>query len=99
VANEIIWSPLAVETYESIIDYLLLNFGEKAAIKFVQLVDDLIWLIASNPKMFRKSSKKADVYLASIQKKVTLFYRFKASKKQVELIVFWGKQNPANLPL
>ncbi len=98
MVNEIIWSPLAIETYESIIDYLLLNFGEKAAITFVQLVDEMIWLIASNPKMFRKSSKKVDVYLASIRKKVTLFYRFKPAKKQVELIVFWGKQNPVNLP-
>ncbi len=93
MVKEIIWSPLAVETYKSIIDYLIHKFGEATAKKFVQRVDDRISLIATRPRMFRATNKRPNTYITSIIKKVTLTYRYKPYKKQLELVVFWGRQD------
>jgi plasmid stabilization system protein ParE len=39
MVKEIVWSPLAAETYKTIINYLHNKFGEPVAKKFVQKVD------------------------------------------------------------
>lgn len=67
MVEEVIWSPLAVETYD-------------------------------RPGMFRLTGQRPNTYITSINKKTTLTYRYKPSKKQVELVVFWGMQNPATKP-
>lgn len=98
MVEEVIWSPLAVKTYDGIIEYLLEKFGEAAVKKFVQHVDNKIRLIASRPTMFRLTEQRPNTYITSIHKKTTLTYRYKPGEKQIELVVFWGKQNPANKP-
>ena len=98
MVKEIIWSPLAIETYDSIINYLNFKFGEATVKKFAQEVDDRLKLIASRPKMFRPTYKHRNTYLTSLRKKVTLIYRYKPYKKQVELVVFWGMQDPKKKP-
>lgn len=98
MVEELIWSPLAVETYDSIIEYLLESFGEVAVKRFVRLVDNKIKLIVSRPGMFRLTGQRGNTYITSVNKKTTLTYRFKPSKKQLELVVFWGMQNPATKP-
>jgi plasmid stabilization system protein ParE len=47
MVKEIIWSPLAIETYDSIIEYLLFSFGNVAVKKFVEKVDERLKLIAN----------------------------------------------------
>jgi plasmid stabilization system protein ParE len=98
MVKEIIWSPLAIETYDSIINYLLINFGEVTVKKFVQKVDDRLKLIASRPKMFRHTNKQRNTYMTSLQKKVTIIYRYKPYRKQIEIVVFWGRQDPNRRP-
>lgn len=99
MVKKIVWSPLAIESYESIISYLLHKFGEIAVRKFIESVDERIQLIATRPRMFRPSNKKKNTYLSSIHNKVILIYRYKPRTKQIELVVFWGMQNPKNKPL
>jgi hypothetical protein len=48
--------------------------------------------------MFRPTHQRANTYITVIRKRTTLTYRYKPSKNQIELIVFWGMQNPANKP-
>jgi len=98
MVKEIIWSPLAVETYDGIIRYLHHEFGPTAVKKFAQKVDDRLKLIATRPRMFRFTSKRRNTYITSLQKKVTLTYRYKPYRKQVELVVFWGRQDPLKKP-
>ena len=62
MANEIIWSPLALETFEGIIAYLQNKFGEVAVRRFVKSVDDKINLIASRPVMFRPSQERKHIF-------------------------------------
>ena len=96
MAKEIVWSPLAVETFDTIINYFSEKFGELGVINFVSRVDTKIKLIASRPTISRVSDKIPDTYITSINKKTTLIYRYKPKGKIVELIVFWGMQNPDN---
>ncbi len=89
---------LAIETFDTIIDYIFKKFGETAAKKFVQIVDAKLTLIKSRPKMFRRTGKRPNTYITSIHKRTTLTYRYRPVKKRIELVVFWGMQNPANKP-
>jgi plasmid stabilization system protein ParE len=73
-------------------------FGEKAAKKFVKLVDERLKLITNNPKMFRATQYRNHTYIMSLHKKATLTYRYLPNKKRIELVVFWGMQNPINKP-
>lgn len=98
MVKEIIWSPLAVETYDSIVEYILISFGDAAAKKFVQNVDDRLKLIVTRPKMFRITNKHRNTYMTSLQRKVTIIYRYKPYRQQIELVVFWGRQNPKRRP-
>jgi plasmid stabilization system protein ParE len=98
MVKEITWSPLAVETYETIISYLHNSFGENTAKKFVQKVDDRLKLIVARPRMFRVTNKRRNTHATSLMKKVTIVYRYKPYRKQVELVVFWGRQDPAKRP-
>ena len=98
MVKEIIWSPLAVETYDSIIEYLFFSFGDVAVKKFVQRVDERLKLIVTRPKMFRPTNKHRNTYMTSLQRKVTIIYRYKPYRKQIELVVFWGRQKPQIIP-
>jgi plasmid stabilization system protein ParE len=68
MVEEVIWSPLAVETYDSIIKYLLEKFGEASVQKFVQRVGNKILLIASRPTMFRLTGQRPNTYITSYHK-------------------------------
>ena len=98
MVKEIIWSPLAVETYDSIIEYLFFSFADVAVKKFVQKVDERLKLIVTRPKMFRTTNKHINTYMTSLQMKFTIIYRYKPYRKQIELVVFWGRQNPQKRP-
>ncbi len=98
MVEEITWSPLALETYENIIDHLFQKFGEMAVQRFVQHVDDKIKLIASRPGMFRATGKRRNTFITSIRKKKTLTYRYNPLDNKIELVVFWGRQDPTKKP-
>ena len=98
MVKEVIWSPLATETFDAIVDYIFTNFGKPAAVKFVQTVEAKLTLIKTRPKMFRRSGKKPNTFITIIHKRTTLTYRYRPIKKRIELVVFWGMQNPATKP-
>lgn len=94
MVNKIIWSPLAIKTYNDIIDYLMYEFGENSVKKFVLLVDERLQLISSRPRMFRPTLKRKNTYTTAIHKKLNLVYRYNSRKKLIELVIFWGMQDP-----
>jgi plasmid stabilization system protein ParE len=98
MVEKIIWSPLAVETYNEIAEYLLYKFGESSVQKFFALVDERLQLICTRPRMFRPTHKRKNTYTTAINKKLTLIYRYQPRKKQIELVVFWGMQDPERKP-
>jgi|SRR5690242_16331221 plasmid stabilization system protein ParE len=98
MVKEIIWSPNAIETFEDIVNYLNENFGERSARIFVEKVDAKLKLIQVHPTMFRRSTERKNTFITVIRPKTTLTYRFRKSVNKVELIVFWGMQNPKSKP-
>lgn len=98
MVKKITWSPLAIETFDALVEYILNKFGEKTVNKLIRTVDQRIQLICSRPEMFRRSAKKRNTYITTIHQNLTLTYRYLPGKKQVELVVFWGMQDPKKKP-
>ena len=98
MVEKIIWSPLAIKSSEDIINYLKNKFGELAVERFVQRVDDKIRLVAVRPQMFSPTGKRKNTYLTNIRGKTTMTYRYNPDLKLLEIVVFWGMQNPDKKP-
>ena len=98
MVKEIIWTPIAIETFDNILKYLVENFGEKSAKLFVQRVEAKLKLIESRPRMFRRSTHRSNTYITVIKPRTTLTYRYEKPENKIELIVFWGMQNPKSKP-
>lgn len=93
-----LWTNRAIKTAQNIINYLREEWTEKEVDNFLNEVDGLIATIESNPKLFRASSKRANIHLALINRKTFLIYQVHTQKKQIALLLFWNtKQNPKKL--
>ena len=91
----IIWSPKAQKTYYDTVIYLLENWTEKEARKFVDRTQVVINHIAKNYLLY-PYSKEGDIYKAVINWQISLFYRVKGIN--IELLVFWdNRQRPSKL--
>jgi len=56
MAKKIIWSNLAVDRYSQVIQYLLIEWSEREAAKFINLVDNKLFLLSRFPNIGRSSS-------------------------------------------
>ncbi len=98
MALKVIWSPQAIETFSEIVDYLHKYWTEKEVTNFVRQSNKIIEHICYNPGMYRESEKKKHQHRAFIFKPVSLVYRYKPRKKEIELITFWNnRRNPKKL--
>ena len=93
--REIIWSNLAESDYENNINYLLEEWSEKEALRFVNSVKNHLEIIASSPYIF--PDKNGDGYRSAvIVSQITLYYKIHSN--QIRLHRFWNNyKNPANL--
>jgi plasmid stabilization system protein ParE len=92
------WSDEAQSTFDNNIDYLMREWSEREIINFIKQTDIKLLNIKSNPKIYRSSEKYPEVRKTSINKHVTLFYRYFPIKKEVILLTFWyNKQDPGKL--
>lgn len=98
MAVKIIWSPKAVETFDAILSYLADKWTEKEIKKFVSKTARLIYLISIHPRLFPESIKRKNQHKAVIVKQVSLIYRHKSRKNEIELVTFWdNRMNPDKL--
>ena len=92
------WSPIAKEDYWNNIDYLLEEWSEKEASKFIGLVEQNLDNIKRNPRAFVETSYK-NTRAVVITPQITLFYKI-VDETKIELVRFWNNyQNPENLEL
>ena len=93
-----IWSNIAKQEYWNNIDYLLENWSEKEASRFINLVDENLHIIKQNPKTFAKTDYK-NTRSVIITPQIRLFYKI-LNKNTVELLHFWNNyQNPEKINL
>jgi len=95
---DIFWTPKARYTYFKVLDHLEKEWTEREIQNFINEVDHLLNQIKQNPEMFEESRKKRYVRKGFISKHITLYYREKPRKKELQLLIFWdNRQDPENL--
>jgi len=81
------WSEVSYEDYHQNIDYLLSEWSEKSAKKFIDEVERTLELLVKNPKMYPLSNYEG-LRKAVITKQITLYY--KIQKDSIILVRFWN---------
>ena len=96
---EIIWTFKALESFENNIRYLEKEWTQKEIRSFISTVEEKLHILSHHPNLgsARNKSNKS-IRLTVLHKKVSLIYRVKTRKKQVELLRFWNTmQDPTKL--
>jgi plasmid stabilization system protein ParE len=93
------WTNRAWQTYKANIDYLLEAWTAKEVSNFVELVDSKLANLAKHPKIGNSRNKQyPNVRYTLVHKRILLVYKYKPSKNEIDLLVFWNTyQNPSQL--
>lgn len=91
--KKIVWTPVAVETYHSLVQYLALEWGDLFKTKFLNEVEWVVDLISQNPEMFKRSTRYKNIRIGYLSKQCSLIYRIKPD--EIELLLFWDNRQDA----
>jgi len=92
----VIWSPLSEIDIGNILDYVEKNWGNKVVLSFIDLIENQINQISTNPKQFPIIYKRKKVRKCVLTKHNTLYYR--ESKYYVEILrIYDTRQDPSTL--
>ncbi|WP_121665608.1 type II toxin-antitoxin system RelE/ParE family toxin [Mesonia aquimarina] len=94
--KEVIWSPSAENDFESILNYLQLNWDDRIVNRFINKVDDNINLIIKDSKIFPVINEDLQIRKSVISKQSTLYYREKTGKLEI-VRLFDSRQDPNKL--
>ena len=98
MVHKIIWSPEAIDTYISILEYLEKEWTEREVKTFIVRVNEKLDILKLQPVLGRISNKKKNTRRTLIDKRITLVYHHKPIKKEIELVTFWhNSRNPRSL--
>ena len=90
------WTFIAAEEYQSAVDWLLIHWSEKIAIRFVSDVENKVELLQKFPLLGSPSLSLPDCRQTLILPYHTLIY--KLTSDSIEIIrLFDGRQNPKKL--
>ena len=89
---EIRWTPNARIGYFQIIEFLETTWTIKEIQTFILLVEKAFNQIKENPYMFEASGKKKNIRKGFITLHISLYYRIKPKKKEIELLAFWDNR-------
>jgi hypothetical protein len=94
----ITWSPQAIISFEDRIGYLEIHWTEKEITNFRQRVKEYLEVLKEKPFIGKKPGKLKNIYIGLIIKQVSLIYRVKVIKKEVELVLFIdNRQDPKRI--
>lgn len=95
---KVIWSPKAIKSFDKIVDFLSERWTKKEIEAFVDQTDKVVEQIVENPYMFVATEKRKNVRKGLVNKLVSLFYRVKPRKKEIELLKFHdNRQDPEKI--
>jgi plasmid stabilization system protein ParE len=90
---EIRWSKNAIWDYRNVVDYLLAEWNEDIALRFMELLEHKIQGIAKHPFTGLCSKNDPDIRSVSITKHNRLYY--KITKDWLEIVnIFDTRQHP-----
>jgi len=93
---KIFWSEAALSDLQNIIDYLSENWTSKEIQNFAKRLDKRVDLIALNPKLFAKTSKRKNVPRSVLMKHTVIYYESNEAIVAI-LSLFDSRQNPKKL--
>ena len=91
---EIIWSPLAEETYLAILDYIQTEWTIKEAIAFDKKVDALLLKLKKHRNLCPASNQLRNYRCCVISKQTSVVYKVEA--EVIELVAFIGNSTDHN---
>lgn len=93
------WTPKALDSYLSNIEYLQKRWTEREIKNFVAVVEKKIKTLSGHPEIGSpKNKKQQNIRHTVIHKRVSLIYQYKPLKKEIDLLLFWNTyQNPKKL--
>ena len=96
MSKPIIWSPLSENDFENILDYLDKNWGKKVASNFIELTENLLNQLTTNPRQYPIIYKRKKVRKCVLTKHNSLFYR--DGKTSIEILrIYDTRQDPNTL--
>ncbi len=90
MAVVVLWSDEAKETFADNIQYLKDAWTEKEIKKFILRSEYVLLNIEQNPTLYASSKKSRNTRKASINRHISLYYRYYPTKKIVILMSFWN---------
>ncbi len=80
MAKKITWSELAVDRYRNVIQYLLTEWTEKEAVKFIDKVETKLFLLSRFPNIGRKTFFNNSIRQILLTKHNRLNYKIEKAK-------------------
>ena len=98
MAVQVNWSDESRRTYDANIRYLSEAWTEKEVKRFVLQTEYVISRLQEHPESYHLSLKNKKVRRARLNKYITLYYRYYASRREIVILSFWNeKQDPERL--
>jgi len=92
------WTFQAVKSFERNIEWLEKHWTIKEIENFINDTELFIERIKQNPYIYEQSEKKKTVRKGLVNNIVSIFYRIRPQKKEIDILLFWdGRQNPDKL--
>ncbi|MDX2047399.1 MAG: hypothetical protein SFU87_11475 [Chitinophagaceae bacterium] len=95
---KVIWSPLALHTYISNIEYLETAWTEREVRNFIASVKRRLLILSSQPQTRRITNLRKNIRKTVIHKRVILIYRVKPMKHEIELLYFFNTRRRPGRP-
>jgi len=94
----VLWTNEAYSTFEKRIDYLRIHWTEKEIKHFKKRVNEYLDTLKEEPFIGKKAGKARNVHIGLIIKQVSVIYRIKVKKREIELISFIdNRQDPKKI--
>ena len=94
----IIWSPKAYLTFQDRVYYLERNWTQREINNFTIRVKEYLELLKKEPLIGTPTGKRKTVRIGLVIKEVSIIYRVKPIKKEIELLVFFdNRQDPKKI--
>jgi plasmid stabilization system protein ParE len=90
MVQKIVWSGLALKSYLNNIAYLEKDWTSKEVNNFTEAAERKLRLLKVQPNIGNLSNKKLNIRKTLIGKRILLFYRYRISKNEIELIMFFN---------
>jgi plasmid stabilization system protein ParE len=97
MAYKVRWTAIAAEDYESVIDYLVKNWGVLTAESFITNIESRITLLQEFPFIGVASKIRAEIRSIVLTKHNLLYYRVLNDSIEI-LNIFDTRQNPEKNP-